>query len=181
MEKDARSKADLLALVSRLLQATNAHDLDAITACFAADYVNETPAHPLRGFTGRDQVRTNWEHILSAVPDLHARLLGAAVDHRRNALGGPAEDGDQTDDAGTEDGDQKNDGDIWSEWLMTGTRRDGDAHEMAGVVIFTVQRGAITGARFFLEPVERDSGTVDDAVRRQYRHVTGFLSGGQWP
>jgi NADH dehydrogenase len=34
------------ALVQRLRQATNDHDLDALAGCFAVDYRNETPAHP---------------------------------------------------------------------------------------------------------------------------------------
>ncbi|MGZ5301942.1 MAG: nuclear transport factor 2 family protein, partial [Actinomycetota bacterium] len=59
-------------LVERLARATNEHDLDALTACFAPEYVNETPAHPERGFRGRDQVRKNWEQIFGAVPDLEA-------------------------------------------------------------------------------------------------------------
>ena len=31
------------AMVERLRRATNAHDLEALVACFAADYRNETP------------------------------------------------------------------------------------------------------------------------------------------
>ncbi|TMF99475.1 MAG: nuclear transport factor 2 family protein, partial [Chloroflexi bacterium] len=34
------------ALVERLRQATNNHDLESLTRCFALDYRNETPAHP---------------------------------------------------------------------------------------------------------------------------------------
>ncbi|WP_434615833.1 nuclear transport factor 2 family protein [Arthrobacter sp. A5] len=150
MEPDARSEAAPLAAVSGLLEATNAHDPDAAAACFAVDYVNETPAHPLCGFSGRDQVRTNWTHIFSAVPDLGTRLLGTAVNGRGKA-GGGVDDGGRN---AAVDGEGKGAVDVWSEWLMTGTRRDGDAHEMAGVVIFSVHGGAITAARFFLEPVE---------------------------
>lgn len=47
--------------IERLLQATNGRDLDALVACFAEDYVNDTPAHPARGFRGSAQVRRNWE------------------------------------------------------------------------------------------------------------------------
>ena len=36
----------------RLLQATNDHDVDGIVACFTDDYVNVTPCHPARSFTG---------------------------------------------------------------------------------------------------------------------------------
>jgi ketosteroid isomerase-like protein len=124
-------------LVQRLAQATNDHDLDAIVACFATDYVNETPAHPERGFQGRDQVRNNWTQILNGVPDISARVLALAVD-------------DET---------------VWSEWEMAGTRRDGAAHLMRGVNIFVVTDSLIHSARFYLEPVDLESGAVEQFVR----------------
>ena len=68
-----------LAMVQRLERATTAHDLDRLVDCFALDYVNVTPVHPARGFTGRDQVRSNWQQIFAAVPDLKAELLGCAA------------------------------------------------------------------------------------------------------
>ncbi|MDQ1720707.1 MAG: hypothetical protein QOI26_441 [Pseudonocardiales bacterium] len=126
------------AAVQRLVQATNQHDLDAIVACFAEGYLNETPAHPERGFEGKEQVRRNWTQILAGVPDLTARILATA----------------------------ENADTVWSEWQMIGTRRDGSAHEMRGVIIFGVDAGLIGTARFYLEPVERKSGTVNDAVLR---------------
>lgn len=52
----------------RLQEATNAHDLDALVACFAPDYRNETPAHPSRSFQGNEQVRANWRQIFEFVP-----------------------------------------------------------------------------------------------------------------
>jgi hypothetical protein len=67
------------ALVQRLRQATNDHDLDALAGCFAVDYRNETPAHPERGFAGRDQVRKNWAQIFAAVPDVRAEVLSTAA------------------------------------------------------------------------------------------------------
>jgi hypothetical protein len=67
-------------VVRRLHQAINDHDLDALVACFAADYDNRTPAHPARGFTGAEQVRRNWTGILGAVPDLKADLVACTVD-----------------------------------------------------------------------------------------------------
>jgi hypothetical protein len=60
------------------------------------------------------------------------------------------------------------DGDTaWTEWEMTGTRRDGTAHRMHGIVIFGVRDGVAGWARFYLEPVDEGTGTVDDAVRDQ--------------
>jgi hypothetical protein len=49
---------------------------------------------------------------------------------------------------------------------MTGTRLDGELHEMRGVIIFDVAGELVRAARFYLEPLERESGTVDDAVHR---------------
>ena len=124
-------------MVDRLLLATNDHDLDAVVACFAEDYVNETPAHPARGFSGSGQVRRNWEHIFAFVPDLQAEVTRSAVH------------GDV----------------IWTEWEMTGNRRDGSAHCMRGVIIFGVRGSVAQWARFYLEPLDLSGGTVDDAVR----------------
>jgi len=124
-------------LVERLVAATNAHDLEALERCFATDYVNETPAHPARGFVGREQVRRNWEQIFRSVPDIRARVSWIA-------------------DVET----------AWSEWEMTGTRLDGTPHEMRGVVIFGVRDGAAISARFYLEPVDHATDGVDAAVRR---------------
>lgn len=125
-------------VIDRLVTATNAHDLDAVVGCFAAGYVNETPAHPPRGFHGTDQVRRNWAAIFAAVPDIAARVIATATD------------GDH----------------VWTEWEMTGTRRDGAPHAMAGVIIFTVSDERIVSARFYLEPVESSSGDVNAAVER---------------
>lgn len=128
-----------VAVVERLRDATNAHDLEAIVACFASDYRNDTPLHPARGFTGREQVRRNWTQILAAIPDVSTQVV-----------------------ASTAAGDT-----VWSEWEHRGTRPDGSAHLMRGVIIFTARDGLITSARFFLEPVEDSGGNVEAAVRRQ--------------
>jgi len=127
------------AMVDRLLHATNAHDVDAVAACFAEEYENETPVHPARGFRGREQVRRNWEQIFGFVPDLRADVVRCAID------------GDTA----------------WTEWEMTGTRRDGSGHHMRGVVVFGVRDGLASWARFYLEPVDDGVATVDDAVRDQ--------------
>jgi ketosteroid isomerase-like protein len=54
-----------LPVVDRMTDAINRHDLDALTACFAPVYASTFPAHPARSFTGRDQVRRNWETIFA--------------------------------------------------------------------------------------------------------------------
>jgi ketosteroid isomerase-like protein len=135
----ARPENEPLAMVERLRRATNDHDLDALVACFAPDYRNETPSHPERGFIGREQVRKNWTQIFAAIPDVTAEIVRCAVD------------GDT----------------VWTEWEHRGTRPDGSAHVMRGVVIFGVVDGVAAWARFYLEPVQEAAGTVDDAVRRQ--------------
>jgi ketosteroid isomerase-like protein len=60
-------------------QATNRHDLDALTACFTPDYQSEFPAHPDRSFHGHEQLRKNWVHIFGAVPNIQVALLRSAV------------------------------------------------------------------------------------------------------
>jgi ketosteroid isomerase-like protein len=127
---------DTPAPLARLLDAVQARDPEAIGACFRSDYRNETPAHPSRGFTGRDQVRRNWEQILGAVPDLEARVVRWAAD------------GDT----------------VWTEWSQRGTRRDGLVFEMRGVIVFELSGDEIAAARFFLEPVDRGGDGIDDAV-----------------
>jgi ketosteroid isomerase-like protein len=131
-------------VLARLEEATNAHDLEAVVACFGPDYRNDTPAHPERSFTGRDQVRRNWAQIFTFVPDITTTVLRSVVH------------GDE----------------VWSEWEHRGTRPDGSAHEMRGVVIFGVDAGLLTWARFYLEPVQSGGGTVNDAVRRQVTSST---------
>ncbi len=124
-------------VLERLLRAVNARDLDALVSCFTADYVNETPVHPQRGFRGNDQVRRNWTQIF-AIADFRA-------DVPRHSL-----DRDQ----------------LWTEWEMSGTRPDGAPFLMRGVVIFGVDGDTIRSARFYLEPVEDTSGDVDVHTRR---------------
>jgi ketosteroid isomerase-like protein len=136
---ESGSKTDPAAVLRRLQDATNAHDIEAIVACFAPDYRNETPVHPARSFIGNEQVRRNWTQILTAVPDLSAEVVASAVSGET----------------------------VWSEWEHRGTRPDGSAHLMRGVIVFTVGDGVITSARFFVEPVDAGDTGVDAAVQRQ--------------
>jgi ketosteroid isomerase-like protein len=127
------------AVIDRLMKATNAHDVDAIVDCFSPDYVNQTPVHPERGFTGNEQVRRNWTAILGAVKDVEASVMRMVVD------------GDT----------------VWTEQAHRGHRADGSVHEMAGMVIFGVADDLITWARFSLEPVQAGGGDVNEMVARQ--------------
>ena len=132
-----------VAAVKRLLAAVNDHDLDGVVASFAEGYINETPAHPKRGFRGNGQVRTNWTQIFAGVPDIHAHIPRTAVDGET----------------------------VWTEWEMAGTRTDGGAFLMRGVVILDVNGATIAAARFYLEPVEQTSGDVDAHTRRVVGHT----------
>src|ERR671932_2385357 len=105
-------------VVERLVAATNAHDLERLVDCFAPSYVNEAPAHPARGFTGREQVRRNWTSIFAAVPDIEVDVIADATEGNR----------------------------VWTEWEMHGTRRDGAPHAMAGVIVFDVEEDHIVSA-----------------------------------
>ena len=109
-------------VVDRLCDATNRHDLDALTMCFAVEYRNETPSHPARSFVGRAQVRRNWEQLFAAMPDLSATIT-------RSAVAGDA---------------------VWTEWEMRATRPDGQPHLMRGVIVFGIEDDEIAEARFYL-------------------------------
>lgn len=127
-----------VASIERLRQAVNAHDLEAVVGCFTANYRNETPAHPGRGFTGTAQVRTNWSRIFAGLPDIEAELLQTSV-------------------AGET---------IWSEWDMHGTRPDGIPEAMRGVIIFGMDGDRLSSARFYLERVDSGDDGHDGAIGR---------------
>lgn len=132
------------AFALKLCDATNSRSVKEVVDCFADDYVNQTPAHPSRGFIGKDQVRRNWAQIFAGVPDHTAALIASA------------QDGDT----------------VWTEWEMRGTRADGAPHLMCGPIVFTVRDGVASAARFYLEPVDDPHGgdhadvDADAAVRR---------------
>jgi ketosteroid isomerase-like protein len=128
----------MLSVVTRLRDAMNEHDLEALVDVFDPDFVSEAPAHPQRTFRGADQVRRNWEQIFAGVPDLRADLLDAVVE------------GDT----------------VWSEWDWHGTRRDGSPHRMRGVTIQRVRDSRAVSVRFYMEPVDETGPAAGEAVRR---------------
>jgi ketosteroid isomerase-like protein len=125
-------------VVERLRRAMNAHDLEAHVACMHPDYQSAQPAHPNRGFGGREQVRKNWTAIYGAIPDFHAELLAV-----------------------TAEGDT-----VWAEWHWTGNRADGSPFAMRGVTIFGVADDHIARGRLYMEEVEEAGEAIDQAVRR---------------
>ncbi|MEO8207687.1 MAG: nuclear transport factor 2 family protein [Chloroflexota bacterium] len=136
--KDDAPGHDPMAVVLRLQDATNEHDLDALVGCFADDYRSEIPLHPSRSFRGSQQVRRNWTQILAGVPDLRSELIRSA----------------------------RQGNEVWAEWEWSGTRRDGAAHLMRGTTILGVDGDTITWARFYMEPVIDDGANVESSVRQ---------------
>lgn len=114
-------------LIERIVAAENSHDADKVAELVAEDYQSETPNHPERNFTGREQVRKNWRAVFESTPDLDAELLRSAVD------------GDT----------------IWTEWHMTGTQTDGTELNMRGVGIWGVEDSLLQWGRVYMEPVEK--------------------------
>jgi len=125
--------------VERIREALNAHDADALAACFAEDYENTAPAHPARGFRGRDQGRRNFGQIFSFVPDFRADVVSAAYD---NPI-------------------------AFTEWEFTGTRKDGSPNHMCGAIVLGVKDDLVSWASFYMEPDDEGRENVDEAVRRQ--------------
>ncbi len=126
------------AVLERLGQAQNAHDLEAMLACFEDGYRSEQPVHPDRAFSGREQVRKNWSGLFSAIRDFHSELIRSATA------------------AGT----------VWAELHWTGTKADGSRLDDVGVMILGVDDGLITWARLYMEEVETAGAGIDAVVRR---------------
>ena len=125
--------------IARLRDAMNAHDPEAMAALFAPDYRSEQPAHPDRGFGGRDQVAANWRNMFAGVPDMHTEVV-----------------------AETTDGDM-----AWSEWDWRGTHTDGSPFAMRGVLVMGLRDdGAISWMRLYMEPVEVGGAAIDEAVQQ---------------
>jgi ketosteroid isomerase-like protein len=136
MEGEAQS--DPRAVLERLERAMNACDLEAMLACIHEDYRSEQPAHPERGFGGRDQVEKNWSALFDAMPDFHAEALETAVEDTA----------------------------VWTEWRWTGSRADGSTLDMRGVTLFGIKGGLITSGRLYMEEVEELGTDIDATVRR---------------
>ncbi|MGQ4430801.1 nuclear transport factor 2 family protein [Streptomyces sp. SAS_260] len=96
-----------------------------MVACFTEDYRCDMPTHPVRGFVGRDVVRSNWTGLFARVPEIEARVLRSV------------EDGEV----------------VWSEWEMTGTAVDGTPFLMRGVILVRTVGDLAAQADFSLEPV----------------------------
>jgi ketosteroid isomerase-like protein len=129
---------DARALIDRLTAAQNAHDLEAMLACFHEDYRSEQPLFPARTFQGIDQVRANWSALLGAIPDFHAEIVRSAVD----------------DDI------------AFVEIHWTGTKADGTPLAERGVVVMGIRDDRIAWGRLYVDEVERESADINAVVRR---------------
>jgi ketosteroid isomerase-like protein len=129
---------DPRALLDRLTAAQNAHDLEAMLACFHEDYRSEQPLFPARTFRGIAQVRANWSALLESIPDFHAEILRSAVDGET----------------------------VFVEIHWTGTKADGTPFEERGVIIMGIGDDRISWGRLYADEVERDGADIDTVVRR---------------
>jgi len=129
-------------VISRLLAAMNAHDLEAAANLMHENYRSEQPAHPNFAFVGRAQMRANWAAMFAGIPDFHAELCRSVTD------------GDTT----------------WSEWHWSGTTTDGRAYEARGVTLFKIRDGQIVAGRLYMEDVDRDAVSLDEVVETRTGH-----------
>ena len=118
----------MILLLERMRAALDAHDLDAFEGFIRDDYVGERPRHPGTPMSSREDVRRNWEEVISDVPDLRVDVPAAV------------EDGNT----------------IWSEWRAYGTARSGATLELRGVIIFGIQDDQVAWSRMYMEPVEHE-------------------------
>ena len=121
--------------------ALDSHDPARMAALFAEDYRSVQPTHPGRQFVGRAQVLENWTAVFDGVPDFRATLV-----------------------AWVEDDDT-----VWSEWAWSGTYTDGTPFAMSGVMIAVLRDGLIAEARLFMEPVDEQESSIEEAVEELYR------------
>jgi limonene-1,2-epoxide hydrolase len=129
------------AVVHRLHEAVNNHDLEALVACFDPGYRSEQPAHPNRVFVGNEQVRNNWSRMFAGMSDFHADLSGLAAQ------------GDT----------------VWSEWVWSGHRGDGSIFDARGVIVMGIAHDHIAWARLYMEETEQDSADINVTVKHLTR------------
>jgi ketosteroid isomerase-like protein len=129
---------DPRAVIDRLTAAQNAHDLDAMLACFHEDYRSEQPLFPARAFQGIHQVRANWSALFEGVPDFRAEVSRSAVE------------GDT----------------VFIEIHWTGTKADGTPLDERGVIIMGIRADRIAWGRLYADEVEREGAGIDAVVRR---------------
>ena len=116
--------------LQRLLDAFNAHDLDAVMSFFADDAVLEMPRGPDpwgRRLQGREEVRSGLASRFAGLPDVH-------YGEDRHWVSG---------DRGC------------SEWLLTGTTTKGERIEVRGCDLFEFKDDKIARKDSYWKRVER--------------------------
>ena len=132
------------ATISKLLDAMNAHDAAGMATLFSPDYRSEQPAHPNRGYGGKDTLTEIWDELFRAVPDFTSEVTAAVAD-------------------GASD---------WVEWHWHGHYADGSLFEMRGITITELTDDGLIGTnRLFTEPVEHDGPDIPES-ERQLREPT---------
>ena len=124
--KDAQTHSSPKVVFERMISALNRHDLDAMVACYAADFRSEQPFHPERSFTGQAGVRKNWSFFFTTVPDIRVEILNEATE------------GDT----------------VWAEVHIHGMQTDGKRHSTRGVTLQGIQADQIIWARLYIETVQ---------------------------
>ncbi len=117
-------------LLERLLDAFNAHDLDAVMRFFVEDCLLEMPRGPdpwARRFEGRDQVREALAGRFAGIPDVHYGEDRHWVSGSRGC----------------------------SEWLLTGTTTGGKRVEVRGCDLFEFRDGKVARKDSYWKLVER--------------------------
>jgi ketosteroid isomerase-like protein len=127
------------AIGSRLLDALNAHDVDAFASLLAEDYRSDHPLHPARAFTGRAQARENWSAMFRGVPDLQVEQVATVDEGER----------------------------LWLELRIHGTRVDGGRLDLRGVIVSEIRDGVIAAARLYVDEVEEAGGDIGQTVARR--------------
>src|SRR5215208_5208648 len=67
-------------LLEQLRDSQNRRDVNVMSECFDPGYQGEQPAHPNRGFGGKEQVGKNLSTMFESFPDFEAELLRHSSD-----------------------------------------------------------------------------------------------------
>jgi ketosteroid isomerase-like protein len=127
------------ATISKLNDALNAHDATRMAEQFAPDYRSEQPAHPNRGYGGRDTMADLWDQLFQAVPDIESEVVASVADGAT----------------------------VWAEWHWRGHYTDGSLFESRGVTIAELtDDGLVAAQRLYIEQVEHDGATIEEAERQ---------------
>jgi predicted SnoaL-like aldol condensation-catalyzing enzyme len=127
------------ATISNLVDAMNAHDVERMAAWFTPDYRSEQPAHPNRGFGGRDTLTDLWDQLYRAVPDMVCEVTASAADGST----------------------------VWAEWYWHGHYSDGSPFAMRGTTISQLtDEGKIATQRLYIEQVEHGGAGIEESERQ---------------